>query len=588
MVSTDSNNSPAPWGPDAKALSPFYKSAWATALIGAIFSIVILTLIVANYVQGRVREARLEKRIEAMKIELTADPADEQALTDRIRLSDLEFRRSRLPRPNYTRTGALLLVGSLAVFVLGIKWAHTIKKKMPVPESEQAGVAEQVNQADLARKAIAAVLAVAAVVALVLVIIPKVDFISTEVADTSYPTREQINRNWHRFRGPEGGGVTKDPNIPDDWDGKSGRGILWKTKVPVAGHNSPIVWGDRVFVSGGDANNLNVFCFDADSGDLLWTGDVKRTLPKTEDEEFEVMEDTGYAASTMATDGKRVYAIFITGDLACFDFSGRNLWTKSLGIPDSAYGYASSLEAFRNMVIVQYDQGDAESGKSKLLAFDGFSSSLVWEARRPVANSWTSPILAYTETGVQIIAAADPNVMAFDPNTGAEIWRAECLAGDVAASPIYANWLIFVIEPYSNIAAIRTDGKGDVTETHIAWSADEPGPDICSPVTDGKFVFVLNSDGLALCFNTADGNKLWEADIREDFLASPSLVGDKLYLLTEKGVMIIAEARPEYKELKRCELGEKTYASPAFANGRIYIRGVKNLYCIGKKKPKEP
>ncbi|MBN2269483.1 MAG: PQQ-binding-like beta-propeller repeat protein, partial [Sedimentisphaerales bacterium] len=176
-----------------------------------------------------------------------------------------------------------------------------------------------------------------------------------------------------------------------------------------------------------------------------------------------------------------------------------------------------------------------------------------------------------------------PNVMAFDPNTGAEIWRAECLAGDIAPSPVYAKGLAFFVEPYSKILAIRTNGKGDVTRTHIAWSVDEPGPDICSPVSNGEYVLVLNTDGLALCFNAQDGKKLWEEEIREDFLASPSLVGDKLYLLTEKGVMIIAEAMPKYKELKRCELGEKCHASPAFANGCIYMRGVENLYCIGKE-----
>jgi len=563
------------------------QSALATAIIGAVFSIVILTLITANYIQGRVRETRLEKKLEIMKLQMADDAADKQALSEEIRLADIEFRRSRLPRPTFTRMGGYLLLGSLAVFVLGIKWADTLRKNMPIPQSNQPGAAEQVRQAALARWSVAGALTLAGAVVLFLVLSPYVDFSAddADVADAPPPTRHQI---WHRFHGLEGAGLTTDANIPDQWDGKSGQGILWKAKVPVTGHNSPIVWGDRVFLSAGDPNRLNVFCFDAASGNLLWTGDVKRTLPKTEEEEFDVMEDTGYAASTMATDGKRVYAIFITGDLACFDFSGRKLWTKSLGIPDNTYGYASSLETFRNTVIVQYDQGDSESGKSRLFAFDGASGRRVWEAKRPVANSWSSPIVAQTETGIQIITAADPNVMAFDPNTGEEIWRAELLAGDVAASPIYAKGLAFVVEPYSKIAAIRTNGKGDVTETHIAWSVDEPGPDICTPVTNGEYVFVLNSDGLALSFNVPDGKKLWEADIREDFLPSPSIVGDKLYLLTEKGVMIIAEAMPKYKELKRCELGERCHASPAFANGRIYIRGVENLYCIGKETPKEP
>ncbi|HLB72602.1 MAG TPA: PQQ-binding-like beta-propeller repeat protein [Sedimentisphaerales bacterium] len=576
MVSHGNNDS-------RKALSAslWHKAAVSTALIGAVFSIVILTLIAANYVQGRVYESRIEKRLETLKIEIGKDSVDKQALTDEIRFADIEFRRSRLPRANFTRMGAYLLLASLAVFLLAVKLADTLRKKMPIPQSQQAGGSEQIHQAALARWSVAGALILAGVVVLFLVVSPHVDFGAAEVVDASYPTQQEIRRNWHRFRGPEGAGITADANIPDQWDGKSGQGILWKAKVPAKGNNSPIVWGDRVFLSGGDPNRLNVFCFDAASGNLLWTGDVKRTLPKSKDEEFNVMEDTGFAASSMATDGKRVYAIFVTGDLACFDFSGRSLWTKSLGIPDNTYGYASSLDAFRNMVIVQYDQGDAESGKSRLFAFDGLSGRIVWEAKRPVANSWCSPILAQTETGIQIIAAADPNVMAFDPNTGAEIWRAECLAGDIAASPIYAKGLAFVAEPYSKIAAIRTNGKGDVTKTHVAWSVDEPGPDICSPVSNGEYVFVLNTDGLALCFNAQDGKKLWEEDIREDFFASPSIVGDELYLLTEKGVMIIAEAMPKYKELKRCELGERCHASPAFVNGRIYIRGVENLYCIG-------
>jgi hypothetical protein len=195
--------------PQARVSSPLYKSAWATAIIGAIFSIVILTLIVANYVQGRVRETRLEKRLETMKLELADQTADEQTLADEIRLDDLEFRRSRLPRPDFTRIGALLLVCSVAVCVLGIKWADTIKKKISLPDFEQDGAPEQLTQAGMARKAIAAVAAGVIVVALALILIPKVDFTQTDAADASYPTRQEITKNWHRFRGHEGAGVVK-------------------------------------------------------------------------------------------------------------------------------------------------------------------------------------------------------------------------------------------------------------------------------------------------------------------------------------------------------------------------------------------
>ncbi|MBN2137787.1 MAG: PQQ-binding-like beta-propeller repeat protein [Sedimentisphaerales bacterium] len=583
MMASDNNESGS-----GKGLGPWFGSAIATALVGAVFSIVILTLIVANYVQGRIRETGFEKRLENMKIEITKDSVDKETLADEIRLFDLEFRESRLPRADFTRTGGYLLLGALAVFVLGVKWADIIRKKVQVPQPMQAGAGEQVRQAALARWSVAGALIVAGIVVVFLLVVPDVDFSTEDKVDDSYPTWAEISRNWHRFRGPQGAGIITDPNIPDDWEGKTGKGILWKTPVPVVGDNSPVVWGDRVFLSGGDPNVYKVFCFDALGGTLLWTGDVERTKPKPGEDEFEVMEDTGYAACTMATDGRRVYVIFTTGDVACFDFKGRKLWTKPLGLPDNVYGYASSLETYRNMLLIQFDQADAESEISKLIALDGPTGRIVWEAKRPVGNSWSTPILAQTETGSQIIAAADPWVIAYEPNSGDEIWRAECLAGDIASSPIYANGMTFVIEPYSKIAAIKTDGKGDVTKTHIAWSVDEPGPDICSPIGNDKFVFILNSDGLALCFDAADGKTLWEEDIRADFLASPSLVNGKLYLLTEKGVMIIAEPMPKYRELTRCELGEKCHASPAFVNGRIYIRGADNLYCIGKETSDRP
>ena len=576
-----------------QTVSPWYRSAAATAVVGAVFSVIILSLIVANYIRGRVYEARLEKKLENLRIEMGANPANEQPLIEQIRNLDLRFRRSKVQRMYLSRTGGWLLLGGLAVFLVGAKCRDSFKKKMPQPPRKQAprpggdAGSEQIRQAAMARWSVAAALVLAGAVLLLLAIRPRVDFGTAGAAADSYPTPEQISQNWHRFRGPGGSGVSAYTNVPDDWDGPSGRGILWKTKVPGVGYNSPVVWGDRVFLSGGDPNYLNVFCFDALSGSLLWTGDVKRAPPKPDEEPFEVMEDTGFAAPTVATDGKHVFAIFATGDMGCFDFNGRNLWMKNLGRPDNAYGYSSSLEVYRNQVLIQYDQADEEAGKSELIALDGFSGKVVWEAKRPVANSWCSPILVQTGAGLEIITASDPWVITYEPNTGAEIWRAKCLTGDIAPSPIYAAGLVVVLEPYSRIVAVRAGGKGDVTKTHLAWSLNEPGPDICSPLSNGELLFALTSDGLLMCFKIADGQKLWEQDLRTDCRASPSLVGDKLYLLTENGVMIIAQAGPQYKELARRDLGEKCYASPAFVDGRIYIRGVENLYCISKAPPSE-
>jgi len=178
-------------------------------------------------------------------------------------------------------------------------------------------------------------------------------------------------------------------------------------------------------------------------------------------------------------------------------------------------------------------------------------------------------------------ACGNPWVISYDPADGTELWRVNCLGADIAPSPIFAGGLVFVIEPHMKTVAIRPDGRGDVTETHIAWKIDG-GPDICSPVGNDELIFLLSSDGYLSCYKTDDGVRLWEQDMKDYFQASPSLVGDKLYLLSEEGVMFIVEAAGEHKEPAKNELGEKCFASPAFTDGRIYIRGKENLYCIGK------
>ncbi len=574
---------------NTEATNPWYRSAVRTAIVCAAFSLIVLTFFVTNYVRGRIIDAKWEIQSEDLKIELRRNPDDKQLLL-RIRQLDLEFRQHRIQRLDFSRKGSYLLFGSVVIMLIALKCADTFKKKVPVPQLPGDRSSEQLRQATLARWAVTAGLAVLGSGTLILAI-PQdtlrwstdIDFGGTGAAITSYPSTEQINENWPSFRGPGGLGISSYTNIPADWNGKTGDGILWKTKIPLPGNNSPVVWGDRVFLSGGDDNKLQVFCFDAVSGRLLWTGDVTRAPLKSDEEPFEVMEDTGFAAPTVVTDGRRVYAIFATGDIGCFDFNGKRIWTRRLGIPDSSYGYASSLAMYRNLVLIQYDQGGPEDGMSKMIALDGFTGQTVWETKRPVPNSWSSPIVTEIGDQFQLLTCGDPWVIAYDPAKGTELWRAKCLTGDIAPSPIYANGLVFAIEPYSKLVAIRPDGRSDVTETHIAWSLEEGAPDICSPVSNGELIFLLTTEGFLSCYKVADGTRLWEQDLRENFWASPSLVGDKLYLLTEEGVMLIVQAGSEYKELARCELGEECLASPAFADGRIYIRGLENLYCIGKK-----
>jgi outer membrane protein assembly factor BamB len=571
----------------AKPANALYQTAAATAVVGAALTLVVCVLISANYIQGVLVGARLEKKLEDLRIQLRERPDSEQLVSE-IRRLDLQFRRGRIRRLDFSRRGGFLLLGSVVVFLLGVKWAHALRKKLPAPRPMDDPGTEQTRRASFARLALAGSLAATALIVLALAIGRGVDFGIAAETVTPYPSEEEIARNWHRFRGPAGAGISAYTNIPTSWDGKTGQGILWKTEVPLGGNNSPILWEDRIFLSGADPNGHQVYCFDAVTGRLLWERDVGTTR-RSDDEPLEVDEDTGLAASTLATDGRRVYAIFPTGDVVCFDFDGNQVWTRSLGVPDTNYGYASSLDVHRNLLLIQYDQAAAEDQKSKLIALNVFSGQPVWERKRPVPNSWTSPIVARIGDDYQIITCAEPLVIAYNPPDGNEIWWANCLSGELAPSPIYAGGLIFVIEPYTKLVAIRPDGRRDVTKTHIAWTWEDGGPDICCPVSNGQLLFMLTTEGLLTCHNVADGKASWEKDYRVYFKASPSLVGDKLYVLSEKGVMFIVQAEAaEYKELGKCELGEMCSASPAFADGRIYIRGAKNLYCIGQLPSKEP
>ncbi len=579
LKTQDTGKGPGVWNLES---SEWYRSAITTAIVCAVFAIIVFAFFVTNYVRGRIIDAKWEIQSENLKIELREHPEDQELLL-RIRQLDLKFRQHRIRRLDFSRKGSYMLFGSVVIFLIALKFAGTFKKKMPAPQVLSDRGDEQPHQAMLARWAVTAGLAVLGSGALILAMSTEIDFGETGAAIASYPSAEQINENWPSFRGPGGLGISAYTNIPADWNGKTGDGILWKTRIPLPGNNSPVVWDDRVFLSGGDENKLQVFCFDAFSGSLLWTGDVTRAPLKSDEEPFEVMEDTGFAAPTVVTDSRRVYAIFATGDISCFDFNGKRIWTRSLGIPDSSYGYASSLAMYRNLVFIQYDQGGPEDEMSKLIGLDGFSGQTVWETKRPVPNSWSSPIVNKIGEQFQLLTCGDPWVIAYEPVKGTELWRVKCLSGDIAPSLIYASGLVFAIEPYSKLVAIRPDGRDDVTASHIAWSIEEGAPDICSPVSNGELIFLLTTDGLLICYKVADGTKLWEQDLRESFWASPSLVGDKLYLLTEEGVMLIVQAGPEYKELTRCELGEECRASPAFADGRIYMRGLENLYCIGKK-----
>jgi outer membrane protein assembly factor BamB len=224
---------------------------------------------------------------------------------------------------------------------------------------------------------------------------------------------------------------------------------------------------------------------------------------------------------------------------------------------------------------------------SKLLALDGQTGAVAYEVARPVAASWTSPCVITVKGGVQLITCADPLVIAYDPADGSEIWRADCITGEAGPSPVESNGVVHVGNEYCIWSAIRADGKGDVTESHVLWNAEDGLPDTCSPLVTSDYLFLCSY--YLYCYDVKTGELLWdtydieEAQFETGFVSSPSWVAGRVYLFEEDGKgWILEPTRETAKVIAKNPLGEECLTSPAFQDGRMYIRGKEHLFCIGQ------
>lgn len=526
----------------------------------------------------------------ALKSKLLASPADENLKTE-IRRLDLEFRQRYFRRLALNVTGAWLLVGGVGVLLIATRSARHITQRQPLPQRRVDAFSLAVQTASRARWSVTglAALGVAGLLALAFTSQSRLPESAAELSklahagevDSKPPSLAEFQANWPRFRGAEGNGAAK-----GDWNlglnGKSG-GVLWKSPVPAPGFNSPVVWSNRIFLSGGDAKRREVFCYDATDGRLLWQRAVEK-VPGGSATAPEIPDSTGYAASTMATDGRRAFVFFANGDLAAFGFDGSLAWAKNLGVPKNVFGHAASLAIWPGKLILQLDQGEAEQRLSKLLALDPASGRQLWERNRPVGSSWATPIVVEAAGKTQIITLGSPSVIGYAAADGRELWRAELLAGEVTPSPVFAGGLVIAINPSSQLLALRPDGSGEVTKSQVAWTTDENLPDIASPTGNGELIFTATSMGLVTCFDAKNGRKVWETDLATEVQSSPALAGNQVLVLSTQGDVVLLAAAREAKESGRAKLEDAFFASPAFANERIYLRGNTNLWCLGEKR----
>ena len=397
-----------------------------------------------------------------------------------------------------------------------------------------------------------------------------VEEVVEEVEIAPYPTLTEMKANFPSFRGFFGNGVVNFKNIPTSWS--KTKNVLWKTEIPVHGYNSPVIWEDKLFVAGGNDSKRVVYCLDHNSGKILWEVEVKG-VPGSPSKAPKTTDDTGLSAASVTTDGRKVFAIFGNGDIIALDIDGEEMWKKNFGVPDNHYGHSSSLMLYRDKLYIQYDSNKG----GKLYALDTETGKTKWEKVRNCKISWASPIIADIDGKKQLILSSNPIVAGYDLDSGEELWSVDCMYGEVGPSPAYGSGLIFAANEYAKLVAIDpADGY------KVKWEDDEYLPEVSSPVVSNDLLFIATSYGTLVCYDAVKGVKYWEQEYNDGFYSSPMVVDGKLYALDMGGVMHIIKVDKKFQLIAEPTLAEEMVTTPAFSNGRIYLRGKKYLYCIGK------
>lgn len=425
------------------------------------------------------------------------------------------------------------------------------------------------------------------------------------------------DRNWPSFRGDHAAGVADGIRLPDQWNAVEGENIRWKTPIPGLAHSSPVVWNNRVFVttaisSRGDASfrpglygdgdasddrsihRWNVFALDRLTGKVLW----ERTAYEGTPREKRHVKST-YASSTPATNGEIVVAFFGSQGLYAYDFEGKLLWNRDLGVlnlgayraPDYEWGTASSPIIHGNLVIVQCDTQD----ESFLIALDARTGETVWKSDRDELPSWGTPTAFTAGDRQEIVTNGSNFIRGYDPATGKELWRLGGSSKITAPTPVFTDDLIVVASgrrPEAPIFVLRPGARGDITlpdgETSsefVAWSRGQRGSYMPTPLIYGSYLYVLQNQGILDCYELATGREVYRERIPHQgsgFSASPVAADGRIYLASEDGDIFVIRAGEAFEVLAHNHIGELLMATPALADGMMIVRAERHVYAIGR------
>lgn len=406
--------------------------------------------------------------------------------------------------------------------------------------------------------------------------------------------------DWPGWRGPRGDGTSLEESVPVRWNGESGENVAWKVAVPGEGFGSPIVCRNCVFLvtCNPDTRDRMLVCFDRRTGQLRWQQSVIKS-------HLEIKHRlNSFASSTPVTDGETVYVTFLETDgreapaqnvgknqrpmnpgrivVAAYDFEGRRKWIVRPGGFASVHGFCTNPILYRDFVIINGDH----DGDSYLAALNKNTGQTVWkQPRAHKTRSYVTPLIREIDGEPQMVLSGSMHIASYDPRSGAQRWAIEGPAEQFVASMVYDGKQFYMVAgfPTYHAMAIRPDGSGDVTNTHVTWHVKNLSCYVPSPVLVGDRLYVADDQGTGNCFDTATGDLVWKARMASHYSASLVAAGGNVFFTSDDGTTKIVRPGPKLDVVAENQLGESSFASPAMANGQIIIRGEKNLYCIGSR-----
>ena len=590
------------------------------AIVSAIFIVTFSIMLVTTYFQTKSITPLQTEVVETLK-QLNDENASNPVLQEQIRQLDLLSRKAYFVGHDRLMKGIYILLGMLVVFLVCARFYFAGSKDIP---DKNIDPVDEWAMKTKARKYVVWGVAGLAAIALVVSLIPSslapaypkereeskvsemteiqitetanVETSTSETAETSeapatettetskisetsetpvaetvvQPIVSKVTHN--AFRGNNSNGISAAKGLPVKWNLTAGTNIAWKVESPLPGHNSPVINGNKVFFAGADEEMRELYCYDLTTGEKLWTL-AAVNIPGSPSKAPETTDDTGLAASSVATNGKQVCAIFGTGDLICADMDGNRLWAKNLGVPDNHYGYASSLLTFGNLLIVKYDN----QNNPRVIAFDVATGAERWSKSRQDKMNWSSPVIAYINNTPQLVLMGCPFITAYNPSNGEQLWRVECFMGEVAASACSANGIVYGASEYAKLVAINpADGT-------ILWENNDFLPEVASPVATNDNLYMPTSYGVVASFDAKTGELRAEHELGAGFYSSPVIADGKVFLINIDGKVHIFSADDDFKLLDSFETGEPTFATPAFTDGIIVVRTEKSIYCVSTK-----